>query len=174
MPYKNKNAACEKALMKLAAGDNEALSRLYDIIGKRVYFIAYSVLGNHFDAEDAAQQTFLEILKCAKSYSGGGAYSWITSVAYNQAHKILRKRKSEQELDDAEETEFYDTDAAERLTLRDALDRLPPEDRRIVTLHVLCDMRYAEIAAETGTTEAAIQKRYARAIEKIKKYYGKR
>lgn len=168
---KQNDEACKKALLKTAEGDGSALSDLYDMMGKTVLFTAYSILGNYQDAEDAAQNTFYEILKCAKNYSGGDARAWIVSVAKRQALKILRDRRPICELDDAD-TEYRETDHAERLTLLDALDRLSSTDKHIVVAHVLCDQTFAETADELGISEEAAQKRYRRAIEKMKQYYG--
>lgn len=162
--------ACKKALLKTAEGDNSALSDLYDLTGKTVFFTAYSILGSYQDAEDAAQNTFYEILKCAKNYSGGDARAWVVSVAKRQALKILRDRRPVCELDDAD-TEYRETDHAERLTLLDALDRLSPTDKHIVTAHVLCGQTFSEIANELEISDDAAQKRYRRAIEKMKRYY---
>ena len=154
--------ACKKALLKTAEGDGSALSDLYNMMGKTVLFMAYSVLGNYQDAEDAVQNTFYEILKCAKNYSGGDARAWVVSVAKRQALKILRDRRPVCELDDAD-TEYR--------TLLDALDRLSPTDKHIVTAHVLCGQTFSEIANELEISDDAAQKRYRRAIEKMKRYY---
>ncbi|MBQ7699893.1 MAG: sigma-70 family RNA polymerase sigma factor [Clostridia bacterium] len=173
MENKASSALCGAALRKIAAGDTDALSELYDVMGKKVFFTAYSVLGNYHDAEDAAQNTFVEIIKCARKYAGGDASAWVISVARNQALKLLRTRKSAAELEEAEH-ETEEKDMASAVTLLDALDRLSPEDKRIVTLHALCDLSFAEISAETGLKKDAAQKRYRRAIEKMKKYYGEK
>lgn len=168
---KNNNGdKCKKALRKIAEGDGSALSDLYDMTSKTVLFTAYSVLGNYQDAEDAAQNTFYEILKCAENYSGGDARAWVVSVAKRQSLKILRERRPVCELDEAE-AEYYETDHAENLTLLDALDRLSPTDKRIVSAHVLCGLTFAEISNELGISEDAAQKRYRRALEKMKRYY---
>ena len=45
------NYVCNKAIIGIARGNIDALSDVYDSIGKQVYFIAYSVLKNHHDAE---------------------------------------------------------------------------------------------------------------------------
>lgn len=167
---KTNDESCRKVLRRLSDGDNSALSDLYDLMSKTVLFTSYSVLGNYQDAEDAAQNTFYEILKCAKNYSGGDARAWVVSVAKRQALKILRNRRPVCELDDAD-TEYCETDQAERLTLLDALDRLSPTDKHIVTAHVLCGQTFSEIANELEISDDAAQKRYRRAIEKMKRYY---
>lgn len=169
-----RKALCKRALERIARGDSGALSELYDLIGKKVYFTAYSVLGQRCDAEDAAQDTFVEVLESAGSYSGRDACAWVISIARNQALNRLRKRRGTEQLEEAEQLPAEETDVASSLTLLDALDRLAPEEKRVVTLHVLCGMKFKEIAAETSENEAAVQKRYRRAVEKMKKYYGQR
>ncbi len=62
------NYVCNKAIVGIAKGNIDALSDIYDIIGKQIYFIAYSILKNYHDAEDAMQEALYEIVKCSNTY----------------------------------------------------------------------------------------------------------
>ena len=160
----------KKALLKLAEGDKNSLSDIYDISGKNIYYTAYSVLHNREDAEDAMQNTLFELINAAKSYRGDGAAAYITGIAKNQALKLLSKRKPDVPVDDA--AAQTEDNAAERLTMLDALARLSDTDRHIVEEHVFMKTKFKALAAELGMTDGAVQKRYVRALQEMKKYYG--
>ena len=165
----DKERKLKKALQKLAEGDKNALSDIYDIMGKTIYYTAYSVLHNKQDAEDAMQNTLFELMSSAGSCKDNAA-AYITGAAKNQALKIYAKRKPDICFD---ETEIQSPDDnAERLTMLDALARLSDTDRRIVEEHVFMKTKFKELANELSMTDAAVQKRYVRALQTLKKYYG--
>jgi len=160
----------KKALLKLAEGDKNSLSDIYDITGRTIYYTAYSVLHSREDAEDAMQNTLFELISSAKTYRGENAAAYVTGIAKNQALKLLSKRKPDIPID--ETTAQTKDDTAERLTMLDALDRLSDTDRHIVEEHVFMGTKFKELAAELNMTDAAVQKRYVRALQTLKKYYG--
>ena len=135
-----------------------------------MFYTAYSVLHNRQDAEDAMQNTLFELISSAKSYRGGGAAAYVTGIAKNQALKLLASRKSDIPADEADA--HTDDNAAEKLTMLDALARLSDVDRRIVEEHVFMKIKFKELAAELNMTDAAVQKRYVRALKVLKEYYG--
>ena len=81
LPSPAVNLLCEKAIKAIAAGKPEEIGVIYDHTYRLIYSVAYGVLQNHGDAEDAAQETLCEILRCASSYQGGSAKGWILSIA---------------------------------------------------------------------------------------------
>ena len=61
----------DAALRRLAQGDTEALTVIYDRLGRQIYMLAYSILGNVHMAEDIMQDTFLRLLSGVGSYREG-------------------------------------------------------------------------------------------------------
>ena len=162
------NQICEKAIAGITRGERDALSAIYDSIGRQVYYLAYSMLQNHHDAEDVLQQTLIELVRCAHTYQkGAGARAWILGIARNQSRKLARDRREvpSEEIDTGHHP--FETN----LTMEEALATLGEEERRIVILRVFSDMKYKEIAAELQITTAAAEKKYQRAIQKLKQYY---
>ena len=164
-------AACDRALRRLAEGDMDALETVYHKLGRKIFMTAFSVLGDSHAAEDIMQDTFLRLAASAGSYrEGSNAVAYILTVARNLAITALEKRKREFPAE-----ELFGADAAEEdsLPLREleALRTLAEEDRQIVILKLDAGMKHRDIAALLGITPAACEKRYQRALERLKAYY---
>jgi RNA polymerase sigma-70 factor (ECF subfamily) len=148
---------------------------------RMVYRIAYSVLRNHHDAEDAAQEAFLKVFRSAdKLCAADNPKGWVARIAWNAA--LDRKRQSRsadisteelvkgvQELRDAGRTpeEIAATTQMQRL-LAQIMRTLPSKLREALTLSTVEELSNAEAAAALGTTEAAIRARVFQARRQIK------
>ncbi len=170
------NRVCDRAIGAIAEGNNQALSDIYDCMGKQIYFIAYSILKNHHDAEDVLQAVLIEIIESSPAYEkGSNARAWIMSIARNTALKACRERKPNVSLEDISEDARFAADDSEflsSLTMFEALKTLPAEESEIVLLHIESGMKFREIGALLGITGATAQKKYRRALAKLKKYYS--
>ena len=164
-------AACDRALRRLAEGDMSALETVYRKLGRSIFLTAFSVLGDTHAAEDIMQDTFLRLASSAVGYrAGSNAVAYILTIARNLALNALEKRKREFP---AEELFGADTAEEDSLPLREleALRILPEDDRQIVILKLDANMKHRDIAATLGITPVACEKRYRRALEKLKNYY---
>lgn len=94
-------------LVQLAkVGQLEAFEVLVDRYERRVYTLAYRILNNQHDAEDATQETFLRVLEHLKEFQQNASFStWLFRIATNTALKILHKRKEKVFLSLQEQTE---------------------------------------------------------------------
>lgn len=170
------NFVCNKAIIGIAKGNINALSDIYDTIGRQIYFIAYSVLKNHHDAEDILQEVLCEIAKCAHTYRPmSNARAWILSIARNKALKYRRDKKEHLPFDEIENYSRYSYDISfiSDLTLSDAFKGLSDQERQVVMLHVESGLKFKEISELTGISSAAAQKKYQRALKKLNAYYSK-
>ena len=164
-------AVCDRALRRLAEGDMDALEIIYHRLGRKIFMTAFSVLGDTHAAEDIMQDTFLRLAASAGSYrTGNNAIAYILTVTRHLAIDALAKKKREVPAE-----ELFGADAAEEDTLPlrelEALRTLPEEDRQIVILKLDAGMKHRDIAALLGITPAACEKRYQRALGKLKEYY---
>lgn len=174
LPSPAVNLLCEKAIKAIAAGKPEEIGVIYDHTYRLIYSVAYGVLQNHGDAEDAAQETLCEILRCASSYQGGSAKGWILSIA---RHKALDAVKKQSRLLPGVMEEFpaegTPKDMVEEAVIcLDALNSLGETEREVVILRVYCKCRHKEIASLLGITAASAEKHYQRGLEKLRSYYG--
>lgn len=163
--------ACDRALQRLAQGDTEALEIIYHKLGRKIYMTAYAVLGDTHAAEDVMQDTLLRLTEYAHAYrAGSNAVAYILTVARRLAIDTQQRRAREFPAE-----EIFGSDATEEdsLPLREleALRTLEEGDRQIVILRLDAGMKHRDIAALLGITPAACEKRYQRALGKLKEYY---
>ncbi|MBE6596965.1 MAG: RNA polymerase sigma factor [Ruminococcaceae bacterium] len=175
------NEQCDTALQKIASGDMDALAVIYHKLGKRIFLLSLSILRDRESAEDIMQETFLKIAAEAHTYKEkSNAIAFILTITRNLSLNLLAKRRRsasyESSLDaGAEIADSNPTNAFSELP--EALSLLDLDDRQIVILKLENNMKHRDIAAVLGISEAACQKRYRRALEKLKNYYireGKR
>ncbi len=168
----NREKICEKALAELKTGDLNALSVIYDTMARQIFSLAYTITSNYCDAEDALQNTMIDIANSCRGYKGGKPVAWIFSITRNNALDIVRKRQREAEL-------FFDEAGAEPaeenkefalLETLDMLNVLEEDEKQIVVMRIYSQIPYAEIAGIMGIKVFAAQKKYQRAISKLKKY----
>jgi RNA polymerase sigma-70 factor, ECF subfamily len=135
-----------------------------------VYRIAFSVLRNHHDAEDATQETFLRLLRYGKKIPEVREIkSWIARIAWRVA--VSRKKKMPDiSLDDADagavatQLQSLATGAEETLlheemsgVLEKLIATLPRKLREPLTLSTVQELSTATIADVLGTSEAAVR-----------------
>ena len=170
------SAACDAAMKKIATGDMDGVDIIYKYLGKKIYTLALSILGNETAAEDVMQETFLRIMNSADTYvpERGGAKTWILSVARNIA--IDRERKEHAGLwadlsEDVPAEDVYaridDADEAERI-----LGTLDVTEKQIVVLRVVQRLKWKEIAGIIGRSESHTRKKFSDAVDKIRKVTG--
>lgn len=136
------------------------------------YRVAYAVLRNAADAEDAVQETFLKAYKAAGSDVQDWA-GWIARVSYRVAVDSTRRRKHE----DVEEFEFVDPaethdEALSReqqvRRLRVMIAGLPEELRHPLELSALEELNSRQIAEVLGVNEGTVRTRLMRARQLLK------
>ena len=144
-----------------------------------VYRVAYSVLRNHHDAEDATQETFVRVLRYGRKLeSVCDRKAWLARIAWRVA-TARRKKLPEVPLNDVEHTvdqlrsSFAGADdlliTGEMTELLGRLIAgLPAQLRDVATLSTLQDMMPEEIAAILKVTEAAARSRLFRARQILK------
>jgi len=143
-----------------------------------VYRIAYSVLRNHHDAEDATQETFLRVLRYRRKLAGiREPRTWLARIAWRVA--VERRRKvAAVAIDEIEEVAPVKSPSvsAEQILLgaetSEILERLiaalPSKLRDPLTLSTLEEMTPGNIAEVLGIRESAVRSRLFRARQALK------
>jgi RNA polymerase sigma-70 factor (ECF subfamily) len=143
---------------------------------KPLYAQLRSLLGNHQDADDALQNTFLKAWKHIDSFKGDSAlYTWLYRIAQNEGLTLIRKssRMMTTEMDGHDVVQAHGPapggdEIAEKLRM--AIDRLPEKQREVFNLKYYSDMKYQEIAELTGTSVGALKASYFHAVKKIEEF----
>jgi RNA polymerase sigma factor (sigma-70 family) len=134
---------------------------LYRHHAPSVYRYTYAVLGNHADAEDVTQQTFLNAYRaCARGTKPRKAEHWLLRIAHNEIRRHFRttqRKPLEVELD--EEVAEAPVARSEPMlgdVLR-ALQRLPASQRSALVMREFEGRSYAEIARILGMSQSALE-----------------
>jgi RNA polymerase sigma-70 factor, ECF subfamily len=158
--------AVEEALIeRCVAGDAEAFRPLVQRYQRLAFSIAYRMLGVRADAEDVAQQAFVDAFSALDRFRGEGrknAFStWLVRIVVNRSKDVLKsKKRTEESLDDTEvsgaEAMFAHAPrspeadlavAQQRLALERALMKVPVKYREVLVLKDVEDLAYEEIRA---------------------------
>lgn len=157
--------------------------RLYH---KRVYNLAYRLLGNGDEAADLTQETFVNAYKAYSRFRGGpdAVYPWLCRIAVNGCKNKFREMERRRQYEAISLDESFDNeDTALSFQVRDesynpasiiqqqeleakiqeAIQALPPEFRVVVVLRDMQGLTYQEIAEVTGHTLETVKVRLFRA-----------
>ncbi len=134
-----------------------ALEELYHAHGARLKSVAYHIIGNRQDAEDAVQETFLKLHRALPGFQGqSNIGTWLCRIVINVCYDIARRRRRETEA--PPESAGPHPQIALRVALRDALGRIHPKHRMVFLLFEVEGLRHSEIAAilevPEGTSKA--------------------
>ncbi len=163
------NYRCNQALCKISEGDMSALTVVYDCMARQMFALALSILKSYADAEDAMQETFLKVIQSINTYrKNGNARAWLLSITRNTAIDIMRKKNNSLCVEDTAFVSKESKDFAEKIAIEDALMTLDREDREIVVLKIVSGLKFREISQLTELPLTTVQKRYQRALKKLK------
>ena len=137
-----------------------ALDDLYRHHVGEVYRYTYAVLGNHADAEDVTQTTFVNALRALeRGEAPRNPSSWLIAIAQNVVRQRWRQaaaRPAEVELVQDVPAMSVEEDVELEELVR-ALQRIPPTQREALVLRELEGRSYNEIAELLGLTTAALE-----------------
>ncbi len=161
----------DRALRRLAEGDLDALTVVYDVMGRRIYLLSLSILRDPNSAQDILQEVVLKLASGgASGYSAGtNPVAFLLTMTRNLALTSLKKRSRELPTEELPDTPVYDED--ESMSALPVLEMLDETERQIVLLHIEFGMKHRDIAALMELTPAACEKRYSRAAAKMREYY---
>lgn len=134
---------------------------------RRVYNLAYRMLGNVEDARDATQEAFLSCFRRLSTFRGDAAFStWLHRVAVNACYDALRRRRDTTSLDErpAEPAPAPDhaAQAAAALDVQRALLAVPPDFRIVLIMHEIQDLPLEEIGVVLGIPVGTVKSRLHR------------
>jgi len=155
--------------------EDTALAALVDQYAGALYRVAYSVLRNPADAEDAVQETFLRVLRHRHSLGEVRDHRvWLIRIVWNIVLDRKRRAKSRPETDDVEElarvlpwtglsAEEIAAAAQHHARVLACVDRLPNKERHVLILSAFEELTSVEISSVLGITESSVRSRLFRA-----------
>jgi len=163
-------------MQRVAQGDEPAFAELSGRYDARLLTLAWRLLGNRADAEDAVQRALLRLFTSARGYRSDWAVStWLYRITTNVCVDELRRRRSrtalhraaEQEAADGQGLLFHAGDGLAarpglRLDVRRGLERVPLEARILLALRYVDGLSYGEMARVRGVTVNTVKSQIAR------------
>ena len=178
----------EVSLIRQAkAGDVKSFEQLIAGHQKRIFNIAYRVLGNPEDANDVTQEALVKAYCGIKKFKGKSSFStWLFTIVNNACIDFIRKNRKidmiyldreyetgdgtyKVQLGDDENTpeELFEKKEAQRL-VHESIGELSYDHRKIIILRDIEHFSYKEIAQILGCPEGTVKSRISRAREGLK------
>lgn len=172
----------ERAWLEQAqSGDKIAFGKLIEAFQGPVYNLAYRMLNNSGEAEEAAQEAFVRAWTKLDMYDSNRKFStWMLSITSNYCIDQIRKRRAlllsiDEPLpphpaltsDREKGPEAQMANSEQQELVQGLLQELPEEYRTAVILRYWQEMSYEEIAETTNSTVSAIKSRLFRARKQL-------
>jgi len=181
-----RTADADSALVaRMADGDDAALASLYDHHGRLAYSLAFGILGDGADAEEAVADAFLQAWTSAPTFDPSRATvaGWLTMMVRTRALDRLRSRRRRGALIERV-AQFEGVDAVRPAAMEEAdaraersqagervaaaLATLPPAQRKVIELAFFGGLSHSEIAAQLGEPLGTVKTRIRSAMEKLR------
>lgn len=158
---------------KARHGDLNAFHELINRHASYLFAVAFSLVGNAADAEDAVQETLAGALRGLRGFrEKSSVKTWLTGILVRQAAQ--RFRKSRHQAESLELEAVQDSVAAPArpkvdvcLDVQAAIHALPPEYREVIVLRELQGFSYEEIAQALGIPAGTVESRLFRARKEL-------
>ena len=166
-----------KIIIGLKRQSEKAFKKVYYQYNKLVYYHAYNILNNKEDAEDVMQNTFIKLMKNIDAIDDDSNLKQLLSkMSKNEAIDLYRKKANRKEIYDEDIVNNIKSEENDRseinviMTLNNALDKL---ESQIMTLKIVFDYSFEEIANELQESIGTIQSKYYKSLKVLKNYYKK-
>jgi RNA polymerase sigma-70 factor (ECF subfamily) len=176
-----------RLLQRVAGGDLQAISDLYDQVAAPLFSVAVRILGDAAEAEEAVQDVFVQIWDKAASFDEtlGSAFHWALSITRHRCVDRLRSRQRRARLAEEFQTNMASQDypsvesagslqADDSGRIRAALDSLPEDQRQPIELAFFGGKTHLEIAEllkqPLGTIKARIRRGMLKLRESLQEY----
>lgn len=172
----------KQLLLQIAAGDQKAYSRLFQLYENRVFAVAYKMTKSREAAEEIAQETFLKIWQHRdklKDVEDPSAY--LFTMAYNIIFRLLKKVAKEEKLLQAliSNAQYVSNNTDETVLFRErqaiidkAMQQLPAQRRLIFILSRVQGFKHEEIARMLGISPNTVKNQLASAQKTLRSFFG--
>ena len=152
---------------RILAGKTEEFAYFLDTYGQQVFTLIVRMTGSESDAEELTQDTFLKAFQHLSSFNGKSQFSALTALRKKNI-ELTADEKLWNTLSDTETDDLLDDTSENRIEkLREALDRLPADERALITFFYEEEKNISEIAVITGQTEGNVKVKLYRLRKKL-------
>lgn len=171
-----------RLLRLIQQGDQDAVAALYDRYSGVAYGLALRITSDSASAEDVVQDAFVSVWRQSRRFDPerGQLRSWLLTIVHHRAIDAVRRKagRSERALPEAPE-EFVATRGRpeelaewtlEAEAVRDAVGRVPEDQRRTIEMAYFGGLTHVEIADRMGVPLGTVKSRLRIGLEKIREY----
>jgi RNA polymerase sigma-70 factor (ECF subfamily) len=174
-------------LSRVGRGDRGSFEELYDRLSGVLFSVAYRVLNNEAAAEDVLQDVFVQIWEKAPLYNPaiGKPLTWALTLTRNKAIDRLRSTQRRSRLQERvqQESEVFEqfdarssfeafASAEASKLVREAMEKLSPDQRRVIELAFFSSMSQTEIAELLNLPLGTVKARIRRGMIKLRELIG--
>ena len=174
----------EQIIERALAGDVDAFGEIVRRWERRIFALAYGILGREEEARDAAQETFIAAFRNLRGFRGEAKVSsWLHRIAVNQC--ITRQRRARVRAENSLEAETEasgerfaepshtsparQAEGRERTeAVRRAVTALPPELREVIVMKEFEELTFQEIADTLGVPLSTVKSRLYTALKQLR------
>lgn len=181
----NDNQKDINILNRIRTGDKSAYKELINRHKDYAFTVAYRILNNREDAEEVAQDAFMQVFRALTSFNDESKFTtWFYRIVFNAA--LMQKRKNKVVSVDIENSSeafmvSHSSDSADylrknerKIAIQIALQNLSADDSMMITLFYLKELSLEEIAEITKisakTAKVKIHRARVRLAEEMKKH----
>lgn len=154
----------------------KSFNELYEKYSKLIYNIAFSILKSRENSEDVMQNVFSKIYKLDnEKLPSDNEASWLYSITKNEAINYMKKLKKEVSIEDIDYVQYDDKDL-ENIIDKDSyekiMDKLDKAEKEIVSLKIIGNMKFRDIAQLLDMPMGTVQWKYYTALHSLKIILG--
>lgn len=154
----------------------KSFNELYEKYSKLIYNIAFSILKSRENSEDVMQNVFSKIYKLDnEKLPSDNEASWLYSITKNEAINYMKKLKKEVSIEDIDYVQYDDKDL-ENIIDKDSyekiMDKLDKTEKEIVSLKIIGNMKFRDIAQLLDMPMGTVQWKYYTALHSLKIILG--
>lgn len=166
-------------IAKAQQGEGEAFCLLVSKHQRAMHALAFRFCGNHHDAEDLAQEVFMNAYRAIGQFRGMSSFhTWLRRIMVNSF--LNHKRKNEpQGHEDVTEGQGFSIAGSERTAFNNVvvqqilqrLEEIPPRQRLMFIMKHQEGLTCEEIAGHFGTTVGTVKKTLFRVVDRLREEF---
>lgn len=170
-----------ECIRRMARGEQEALSRLYDQTAALIHGLALRILRDTADAEEVTADVFAQAWRMSASFDAarGNPMSWLVMMTRSRAIDRLRsrdtRRKRERTMEDAGPladsapgAEQRTIESQQQRMVREALSELGDDQRELIRMAFYQGLSHSELAERTGLPLGTVKTRIRLGMMKLR------
>lgn len=167
-------------VIRVTHNDSDAFAELYGMTYNKVYNYACRYLRDDFLAQDAVQEIYIHALKNIDKLKDPSLFiAWLNQISFHVCYNMCSKRAGYGDIADPELLEIINDDNTshdpvssvenkeEVLTLRRAIDELPPHEKQCIVLRFYNNMKIEEIVDILGFSKSSVKRYLASAKDHL-------